>query len=247
MQNMSSTPPSFGRPVDRAPRLSDRVADLMLEEILSRGLRPGEALPSERELAEQYGVSRTVIREAVRSLAAKGLVSAQAGRGLCVAAVEADAVSASMNLYLRGVDELPYERVHEVRMAIETEVAELAAQRAEPDEIEELAAISRRYKEVIHDVDAVSNADVEFHRHLALLTHNGLFVIMLDSIGDVLLEIRRATLGLPDDAQHGYEQHESILAAVRAHDPQAARDAMRRHLDDAFESWRQLGPVPLSD
>jgi GntR family transcriptional repressor for pyruvate dehydrogenase complex len=244
---MSSNPPSFGRPVDRAPRLSDRVADLMLEQILSRGLRPGDALPSERELAEQYGVSRTVIREAVRSLAAKGVVSAQAGRGLCVAAVEADAVSASMNLYLRGVDELPYERVHEVRLAIETEVAELAAQRAEDAEIEELAAISRRFKEVIDDVDAVSDADVEFHRALARLTHNELFVIMLDSIGDVLLEIRRATLGLPDDAQHGYEQHERILAAVRAHDPQAAREAMRGHLDDAFESWRQLGPIPISD
>jgi GntR family transcriptional repressor for pyruvate dehydrogenase complex len=219
----------------------------MLEQILSRGLRPGDALPSERELAEQYGVSRTVIREAVRSLAAKGVVSAQAGRGLCVAAVEADAVSASMNLYLRGVDELPYERVHEVRLAIETEVAELAAQRAEDAEIEELAAISRRFKEVIDDVDAVSDADVEFHRALARLTHNELFVIMLDSIGDVLLEIRRATLGLPDDAQHGYEQHERILAAVRAHDPQAAREAMRGHLDDAFESWRQLGPIPISD
>ena len=83
----------------------------MLQTILQRGLRPGDQLPSERELGEQYGVSRTVIREAVRALTTRGLVDARAGRGLTVAQVDAEAVSTSMRLYLHGQDEIPYSKI----------------------------------------------------------------------------------------------------------------------------------------
>ncbi len=72
--------------VTREPRLSDKVAELLLETILSPGLQPGDRLPSERELGEQFGVSRTVIREAVRALAAKGVINVRTGSGLRVAA-----------------------------------------------------------------------------------------------------------------------------------------------------------------
>lgn len=164
-----------------------------------------------------------------------------------MAAVDAEAVSTSMSLYLRGSDELPYERVHEVRAAIEIAVAGLAAERATDDEVRELADASKRFYEVMDDIEAVSDADVEFHRTLARLTHNDLFLIMLDSVGDVLLKIRRATLGIPDDAATGHRHHEAIVESVRQHDPTAAREAMRRHLESALEIWHELGPVPLTD
>ena len=128
----------FGRQVERAARLSDKVAEAMLETILRRGLRPGTALPSERELGEQYGVSRTVIREAVRALTSRGVIDARAGRGLTVSQVAADAVSSSMRLYLHGLEELPYAKIHEVRVGIETQIAGLAAERATDEEIAEL-------------------------------------------------------------------------------------------------------------
>jgi len=116
----------FGTRVERPERLSDKVADAMLVTILRRGLRPGDPLPSERELGEQYGVSRTVIREAVRALSARGLVVSRARRGLMVAAVGLEEVSNSMRLYLHGRDELPYSQVHEVRSLLETQIAGLA-------------------------------------------------------------------------------------------------------------------------
>src|SRR5262245_60536471 len=106
--------------VSREPRLSDKVADMMLNTILTRQLKPGERLPSERELGEQFGVSRTVVREAVRVLAAKGLIDVRSGRGLRVAAVNATAVSESMSLFLRG-STLDYPKVHEIRTMLEVQ------------------------------------------------------------------------------------------------------------------------------
>ena len=89
--------------VEREPRLSDKVANMMLETILSRRLEVSDRLPSERELGEQFGVSRTVVREAVRALVAKGVIEVRSGSGLRVAAVDSAAVSESMSLFLRGL------------------------------------------------------------------------------------------------------------------------------------------------
>ncbi len=80
---------------------------------------------------------------------------------------------------------------------------------------------------------------------MAELTHNPLYVIMLDSIGDVLLEIRRATMHNRKDAEHGYAEHGRILAAIARHDGEAARDAMRKHLEHALREWRRLGLVQV--
>src|ERR671925_600852 len=87
--------------VRRQPRLSDKVAEMMLNTILSRRLTVGDRLPSERELGEQFGVSRTVVREAVRALVAKGVIEVRSGSGLRVAAVNASTVQESMSLFLR--------------------------------------------------------------------------------------------------------------------------------------------------
>src|ERR671935_2210582 len=124
----SNSQPTFTR-IRREPRLSDRVAALLLETIVARGLQPGDRLPSERELGEQFGVSRTVIREAVRALAAKGVIEVRTGSGLRVAAVDASSVSESMSLFMRGGG-IEFEKVHEVRTVLEVHIAGLAAERA---------------------------------------------------------------------------------------------------------------------
>src|SRR5438128_5519835 len=125
--------------VTREPRLSDKVAEMMLETIFSRRLQVGDRLPSERELGEQFGVSRTVIREAVRALVAKGVIEVRSGSGLRVAAVDASAVRESMSLFLRGAT-LNYEKVHEVRRLLETHIAGLAAERATAPHLRHMAA-----------------------------------------------------------------------------------------------------------
>jgi GntR family transcriptional repressor for pyruvate dehydrogenase complex len=240
----------FGAQVERPERLSDKVAEAMLATILRRGLRPGDPLPSERELGEQYGVSRTVIREAVRALGARGVVNAHAGRGLTVAAVGPDAVSTSIRLYLHGREQLPYTQVHEIRSLLEIEIAGLAAERGTDEEIAELLALCEQMKAAGDDAELHPRLDVEFHRALARMTHNELYLILLDSIGDILLEVRRTTYPLPHDVSKAYTHHRRIARKVKARDPNGAREAMRLHLEDALEDWQALGAsvhVPAGD
>src|SRR4051794_22856687 len=173
----------------RERRLADKVADLLLETIVARGLAPGERLPSERELGEQFGVSRTVVREAVRALAAKGVVDVRTGSGLRVAAVEASAVSESMRLFLRGSGPLPYAKVHGVRSMIEIQGAGGAAPPATAEDHAMLREACDTMAAVLDDVEAASEADVDFHSALARATHNQLYGVMLNSIRDVLLDI----------------------------------------------------------
>lgn len=224
--------------VVREPRLADKVAGMMLETILARGLRPGNRLPSERELGEQFGVSRTVIREAVRSLAAKGVIEVRSGSGLRVAAVDAANVTESMRLFLRHSSDLDYPKVHEVRTILEVEIARLAAERATDGDIALLTEVCERMEAAIDDVEAAALLDVEFHRAIARSTHNELFLVLLDAIGDALLEIRRENLTVGSGAET-VALHRRVLERIAAHDPEGARAAMKEHLASVQKFWRQ--------
>lgn len=224
----------------REPRLSDRVAQLLRESILERQLSPGDRLPTERELGEQFGVSRTVVREAVRTLVAKGLVEVRSGSGVYVASVDEGAVRESMTMFLHGVGVPGYAQVHEVRQVLELEIAALAAERATEADIEALTQACAEMAAGVGDIDAASAADVEFHRVLARATYNRLFIVMIDSIGDILLEIRKATLGIRGRAKKGVQFHQAILDRVAAHDVDGAREAMRIHLEDASAAWSKI-------
>jgi GntR family transcriptional repressor for pyruvate dehydrogenase complex len=240
--HVSPTPPNRKIPpfetLDRERRLSDRVADELLETILSCEMQTGDRLPSERDLAEQFGVSRTVVREAVRSLAAKGAVEARSGSGLRVAAVDASVVSLSMRLFIRSNGGLDYAKVNEVRMALETSIAAAAAERATPNDLEVLDALHERMVDVIDDVEQASLADVEFHRAIARSTHNELYLVMLDSIRETMLNIRRATIGL--HGRKALRYHRKILERITAHDVEGAREAMSEHLLDAKRLWERV-------
>lgn len=233
----------FGR-VDRGTRLSDRVASQMLDTIRVRKLLPGDHLPTERELSQQFDVSRTVVREAVRSLVGKGIIDARAGRGLRVAAVDGSAVWESMSLMLGHDASRDYRKLHEVRAVIEVEVARIAAERADDGELAELTGLLEHMQAVLADNDAVSLADLEFHRALARATHNELFLVVLEAIQDPMLEIRRTTFVLPGRAHAAYEQHAAILNQIKERDPRAAATAMRRHLEDIEHVWERMSNLP---
>ena len=229
-------------PLTRAGRLSDRVAEQMLAAILASGLPAGSHLPSERELGEQFGVSRTVIREATRSLVAKGVLDVRPGTGLTIAVADPASVAESMNLYLRGKS-IPYEKVHEVRTVIEIQVAGLAAERGADEEIATLTQIHEEHRILTagDDFEALAVADVEFHRQLARMTANELHLLMLDAIGDVLLEVRRETVANRADPRVTIGAHGWVLGRVAAHDPAGAREAMTAHLEQSLQEWVRLG------
>jgi GntR family transcriptional regulator, transcriptional repressor for pyruvate dehydrogenase complex len=221
----------------RQVALSDEVASKLLDTIISNGLEAGHPLPSERELGEQYGVSRTVIREAVRGLAAKGVVDVRMGRGPQVAAVGPSAAAEALGLFLHG-RRLDYDNVHEVRLLLEAHVAALAASRATPADVGQIRAAHARMVEKIDDVEAASREDLEFHRAIARATHNDIYLVLLDSIGGHLLAVRKENLAA-GYARRALAQHEEILACIERRDAEGARAAMAAHLEEVARNLHE--------
>lgn len=226
-------------PVRRAPRLSDTIAERLLEAVVSGQFREGDVLPSERDLGRQFGVSRTVIREAIRSLATRGVVDVQSGRGVRVLRLDSAPVTEAMSLLVRGTPEMTFVHVHEVRTTLEVQVAGLASDRAGPAEIAELHEIVGRMAETGEDIDVRSRLDVEFHRAVARSARNELFLVLLDSIGAILLEDRRTTLAIPHSAQMWLDDHRVIAEAIERRDHERARAAMEAHLGHVAEAWAE--------
>ena len=228
--------------VSRAPSLSDKVAHTLTEAIVSRRIKPGERLPSERGLGEKFKVSRTVVREAVRSLAARGLVRVTAGRGVEVKSINSDSVAASMRLLVRNHEGLNYGKVHEVRTAVEVQTAGLAAERAKPPDVVRLRQLCDDYQKSLEngDIVAASELDFQFHRELTRATENELLLAMLDSISDVLREVRAQSMKQPRVAEDGLKAHRRILKCVAAGNSEAARTAMAEHLEEAERVWQRI-------
>ncbi len=234
--HLTSTEPGTTS-LSRGPHLSDRVAEEVLRSIIERDLKAGDPLPSQRELGEMFRVSRTVVREAVRSLIAKGVVDVRSGSGLRVATTNSANVKESMNLFLRGVGSPSLANVWEVRKMLELHIVEVAAQRRTSSDMGQLQEACVSYAEALTafettaDLEPVARQDVHFHRTLAQAAHNDLYLVLLDAIADPLMEIRRVAVrqGKPSSARTSLVFHEEIIARIAAGDPVGAREVMRAH------------------
>lgn len=217
----------------RGPSLASQVTQSMLASISSGRFGAGDWLPSERELSEQFGVSRTVIREAVRGLEAKGLIEVRSGRGARIAAVNSDQISESLALFVNGAQSqqlLGPSEISEVRETLELRLVELACERASDADVALIAesldamAASPRSEDAAH-------YDAEFHRRIALATHNALFVALLESLNMVMTPIRERSLAVDGRRQATLDEHSRVLDAIEKRDPAAARRSMVDHLE----------------
>ena len=190
----------------------------------------GSRLPTERELAEQFQVSRTSVREAIKILQQKGLIEVHPGRGTFIV----DSVSQSFQHSLDLIVSIEHTRglsnLIEVREMLEPEIAALAALRATPDEIEMMRKAVAVMDESLHDADAFVAADLNFHSAMAEATNNTLILLLLEPIVDQLQDQRKAIFLVEDGAARGQYHHKEILGAVIQRNSEAARDAMRAHL-----------------
>jgi GntR family transcriptional regulator, transcriptional repressor for pyruvate dehydrogenase complex len=225
------------RAISREARLSDKVTEAILEMIASNKLKPGDALPPERELGMQFDVSRTVIREAVRTLRAKGLLEVKSGSGVRIVAVDGATVRESMRHFVHG-SSLDYTKVDEVRRVLEVAAAGLAAERATEEDITRIDETIALLANECHDLEKSVLHDLAFHRGLATATHNELFLVLHDSMGEMLLEVRRRNLSRGrKERRLVVEMHRKIRDAVAAHDAEAAKQAMREHLEHVQATW----------
>jgi DNA-binding FadR family transcriptional regulator len=145
-----------------------------------------------------------------------------------------------MRLLVRGYGGLDYGKVSEVRMAVEVQVAGLAAERARPQDIARLAQICGDHERSLErgDLAAASELDFQFHRELTRSSDNELLIAMLDSIEEVLREVRYQSMAKPHVGEDGLRAHRRILKCVSAGKPPAARKAMSDHLAEAERVWR---------
>ncbi|MEN9890694.1 MAG: hypothetical protein RLY78_989 [Pseudomonadota bacterium] len=225
-------------------RLADQVASALEAEIRAGRLGEGERLPTEAVLVQQFGVSRTVVREAVSRLKSQGLVDSRQGSGMYVRRPGLEPLTfdpvtvASKEAVLQIV---------EVRRALEAEVAELAAQRRSDAD---MATI----RDALHAIDAAVQAgrdgvdeDVRFHRAIAQAAGNPFLIRTLDYLSQFLQGATRVTRA--NEARHApfaadvLREHERLVGAIEAGDPAAARAAAAEHMRGAARRIEQADPT----
>jgi GntR family transcriptional regulator, transcriptional repressor for pyruvate dehydrogenase complex len=215
----------------RAARLYVQIVQQIEQSIVEGKLSPGDQLPTERELAQQFGVSRTAVREAVKTLTEKGLVESFSGRGTFVTAPKAQSSHKPLDAFFQIGDLEDPANLVELREIIEPEVTILAATRIEEQQLammrEAVALMERSMKQP----EAYIEADLDFHLALAEAAGNPLILSLLDSIVGVLRSQRLGIFGVDGGPERGQTHHKRILEAIERRDPAAAREAMRAHLE----------------
>jgi GntR family transcriptional repressor for pyruvate dehydrogenase complex len=214
----------------QSERLYEQIVSQIEQRIEAGDLKVGDQLPSERELAEQFTVSRTAVREAVKALRQKGLVEIRPGRGTFITDGTTDTIRNSLGMLIKFGGKNGSMNLVEVREILEPEIAALAATRITDDYITTMREAVEIMDTALDNVDVFVEADLDFHLALAEGTQNPLIPILMDSIIDLLRKQRKRTGLSKGGLQRGQVHHKQILDAVTRRDPQAARQAMHDHL-----------------
>ena len=203
--------------------------------IKERRLPPGEKLPTELELCDNFGVSRTVMREALRMLSAKGLISIEKGRGLFVKEISADSVTDPMHMYLT----VNYSNIYALdvvhaRQAIEPSIAAMAATQRSEEVLIRLDTNLQKVKDLKADFTTLASLDSEFHLLVAEASGNPIMPLVLEPIHKLMPHIKMAIYDVVQDAKESaVEYHGKIIEAIARKSEQDARHWMLEHLKQA--------------
>jgi GntR family transcriptional regulator, transcriptional repressor for pyruvate dehydrogenase complex len=213
------------------PSLSDALTERVLELIRAGGLRPGDRLPSARELSERFAVTTPTLREALRRLEATGAVQMRHGSGIYVGADLERMVIPNPNIRPLQGDQLL--QLLDARLLIEPPLAALAARRAEPADLDRLRTVLDQAGRHLEGEDAeLDAANMTFHRAAAHASGNAVLGEVVDSLLSVHGAEQREILRIFDDRRRDHEEHRAILGAIEAGDGGHAEELMRAHLLD---------------
>ncbi|NML43604.1 FadR family transcriptional regulator [Ramlibacter sp. G-1-2-2] len=231
--------------VRRRPRsLAHDVVDSLSGRIRDGSLTPGEKLPTEAAIMEEFGVSRTVVREAISRLQAAGLVETRHGVGTFVVGLGEGSAFRITPEQLGTLQDVI--AVLELRIGVETESAALAAMRRTPENLETLRNALKSFISAVEEGRDAVGPDYQFHLEIARSTQNAHFVDLMATLGGMM--IPRARLEPPGPLTPERQaylrrvngEHESIVEAISRQDPDGARAAMRTHLANSRERRRKL-------
>ncbi len=208
-------------------RVYQQIVEQIEESILNGRLKPGDQLPSERELAQQFGVSRTAVREAVKALHERGRLEAYAGRGTFITDATSHGIRESLDRVTKvgGTGHLA-----DLLVMLEPEIAALAATKSGEQQIATMRETISAMEQAFDDQEACIDADLDFHLTLAEAAGNPFILALIDSIVDVLREKRLRVFRVKGGAERARLHHQRILDAIEERDTAKAREAMRAHL-----------------
>jgi GntR family transcriptional repressor for pyruvate dehydrogenase complex len=218
-------------PVHDNRALSEKIIAQISDALVAGELKPGDRLPPERELAEQFGVSRTVIRDAVKTLAGRGILHVKHGAGIFVTTSEENAIgrlgALSDILPLQGVR---LRDLFEIRKVLEAEGAEWAARRRNDYHLKRLRGVLEDAHRNSENLEVLSERDAQFHVAIAEASQNLVLVRVMLILLDLLAQSRRESLSIPGRAKLSLKDHERIVEEIEAQRHEGARETMLEHL-----------------
>lgn len=239
----------------RRETLSGQLSEELIARIQRERLNPGDFLPSATTLTGDYGVSRPVVREALRTLEARGIIRTENGRGAIIQPMSNELLSQYFRRVATVHDEALVELL-EVRRGLEIESASLAAMRATEEELMQIAAIVGEMRAFVGKGEGYAGLDADLHLAIASATHNTMLYYLIESIREPLKEsmevgLRNIAQGLrTDNGANHYrrvqELHEDLLHALQRRDRDEAASVMARHFDEAVWYIAGLGD-PIAD
>jgi GntR family transcriptional regulator, transcriptional repressor for pyruvate dehydrogenase complex len=229
--------------VVQASRLYEQIVQQIEESILKGELSEGSQLPAERDLAKQFGVSRTAVREAIKALQEKGLVDAFPGRGTFVTNGTSNSMRRYLDRIIKSGEPDGWAYVVEMREILEPEIAALAAARATDQDLTTMREAVQVMDNARQDSEVFIEADLDFHLALAEAAGNPIVLSLIDSIVGLLREQRLRIFRIVGGPQRGQHHHRRILEAIERHDAPGARAAMQAHLSQVREDSRNTAAV----
>jgi GntR family transcriptional repressor for pyruvate dehydrogenase complex len=205
-----------------------------MEEMIYDGGIVDMRLPTEFELAEKYEVSRSVIREALKILNERGLVSMRAGDGSYVNIPKSESISRVLGRVMR-FNRISDDKITEVRLLLETKTVEEAAVNATNKDILLLEELNEQMEIYNADLEIRVNKDCEFHTAIAKISNNELLEFMVESLTELLKKYIKERIELnTGGSEGGIRYHKKIIKAIKEHDPKQARSLMIGHIEESF-------------
>jgi GntR family transcriptional repressor for pyruvate dehydrogenase complex len=219
--------------------LPEKIVARILSLIKEKQLGPGDKLPPERELAAVMHVSRPSLRTALRALALMNIVEIRQGDGTYVTSLDPGTLIEPLE-FVFSLDDSTFLELLEARKILEVGIVELAAQQITDGEIAGLEACLDRSAALVEDHEAFLQIDRELHAKITEASRNPILTRFMQSISQLDLAGRRRTADIPGMTAQSLEDHRIIVAALKTHDPEAARQAMLEHLGNVEQKFKQV-------
>lgn len=219
--------------------LPKKISARLLSLIKEKQLRPGDKLPPERELAAMMQVSRPSLREALQALALINVIEIRQGDGTYVTSLEPELLVEPLD-FIFSLNDSTLLQLFEARKIVEAGLAALAAQRISAVEVEELEACLEKSLQALDNPNAFLAADLELHKRIIAAAQNPILSRFMESIGHLGRVSRSRTSEIPGLIQQSAADHRAIVAALKARNPEAARQAMLQHLNNVEQKLKGL-------